>query len=68
MFSFRRRPKYEPTQFNTGLWRIWDHGAVIGWLSTDDCVRGWVEVDFAFQVATHHGRRGISRGTELWFR
>ena len=48
MFPFRRRPQYDPTQFNAGLWRIWDRGAVIGWVSTDDCVTGWVEVDLAF--------------------
>lgn len=48
MFPFRRRLRDEPTRYSGGLWRIWDGNEVVGWLSTDDCMTGWVEVDIAF--------------------
>lgn len=36
------------TEFEGGLWRIWDGGQVVGWLSTSDGPAGWVEIEIQF--------------------
>lgn len=36
------------TEFEGGLWRIWDGRQPIGWLSTSDGPAGWVEIEMQF--------------------